>query len=485
MKALADPRKARQGRSAPDDLRALRPLRWLIFLYFILLIIEGALRKWVAPQLSDPLLIIRDPVVLAIYYLALRARVFPRNGYVASLAIIAVLSFIVGLLVLMPYVRPLPLLLVNLFGVRSNFLHLPLIFVIAKVFDADDVKRIGWWTLVVMIPMALLMVAQFTASPDSFINRAAGLGEGQQITAGGGKIRPPGTFSFVTGTVYYVSAATAFLLYGALSTTAYRNWLLASGGFAIALAVVVSGSRSLVGSVVLVVLSLGAILLLRPSAVNKFGRNLFLAVLVALIMTRLPIFSEGVDILSERFTAASEAADSSIAGGLISRTLSGFTEGFARLDAVPWGGYGLGIGTNGGARFLVGRAAFLLAEGEWARVLLESGPILGIAFLLWRTVLTGRIGYLSLNALRKGEILPILLFSAGFLALLNGQLGQPTSLGFAVVLNGLCLAATRRKDPPDAPPVEFAQRPRIPRRSAYAERLHGSPPRQPNGSAAR
>ena len=69
----------------------IRNIRRLIWLYFWLLLLEGALRKWVVPQLSNPLLIIRDPVVLLIYVLAIRARVFPRNAWVFSLAIIAIL----------------------------------------------------------------------------------------------------------------------------------------------------------------------------------------------------------------------------------------------------------------------------------------------------------------------------------------------------------------------------------------------------------
>ncbi len=50
----------------------IRNIRRLIWLYFWLLLFEGALRKWVAPQLANPLLIIRDPVVLLIYALALQ-----------------------------------------------------------------------------------------------------------------------------------------------------------------------------------------------------------------------------------------------------------------------------------------------------------------------------------------------------------------------------------------------------------------------------
>ena len=65
----------------PDspEARATRYIRQLIWLYFWLLLVEGALRKWLLPDLSNPLLVIRDPVVLAIYGLSFRARVFPKN----------------------------------------------------------------------------------------------------------------------------------------------------------------------------------------------------------------------------------------------------------------------------------------------------------------------------------------------------------------------------------------------------------------------
>ena len=72
----------------------IRNIRRLIWLYFWLLLIEGALRKWVLPQLSNPLLIIRDPVVILIYLLALRARIFPTNVWVWSLGIIGL--FVAG-----------------------------------------------------------------------------------------------------------------------------------------------------------------------------------------------------------------------------------------------------------------------------------------------------------------------------------------------------------------------------------------------------
>ena len=73
-----------------------------------------------------------------------------------------------------------------------------------------DVKKLGRSVLIGLLPMALLLAIQFNAAPDSFINRTAGLGETQQITAGAGKIRPPGTFSFVSGVIFYAAMSAAF-----------------------------------------------------------------------------------------------------------------------------------------------------------------------------------------------------------------------------------------------------------------------------------
>jgi len=468
-----------------DSSAAVRNVRRLIYLYIFFLIIEGALRKWIVPQFSNPLLLVRDPVVLAIYFLAWRAHVFPRNRFILSLTTIAVLSWTVSIFVLDPYLPISRILLVTAYGFRSNFLHLPLIFVFARVFDADDVRRIGWWILIGMIPMGLLMALQFHSASDSFINRTVGLGEGEQITAGGGKIRPPATFSFISGPIHYVTGAAAFALYGALRREIYPSWLVLGAGCSVILAIVVSGSRSLVVSVLLVVLSLAIVLLIRPDALNRFGRGLIVVVLAGLLVGRLPIVHEGIGILTSRFTESAEAADTTITGGLMQRTVATFTEGFGHLGHAPLAGFGLGVGTSGGATLLGSQSTFLLSENEWTRIIFESGPILGLAFLLWRTVFAGYLGIVSLRSLSRAEILPLILFSAGFLIILNGQLGQPTSLGFAVVLNGLCLASTRPGKTAPLPAAAWPGPRSIPGRSPYAERLHGAGASQQNGSVDR
>ena len=454
----------------------IQTIRRLIWLYFWLLLIEGALRKWVFPQLSNPLLIIRDPVVILIYLLAIRARVLPMNGWVFSIGVIALLSFAVSFVPLWPFLPPSRILLVAGYGFRSNFLHLPLIFVIPRVLRVEDVKRFGWWILLLTVPMALLMVGQFHAAPDAFLNRTAG-GEGEMMLAALGKVRTAGPFSFVVGVVAYFALATAFLIWAALRRGVYKNWLMYAAASALAIGTAVSGSRSVVAACLVVIASLAVIIVLKPEALNRFGQILLVTVVLGVIVTRTPIFKEGFNVLSTRFNEVAEATEKSVGAGAVERIGGDFRESWLAFTKAPFLGYGLGIGTNGGAKFLTGRSMFLLSEGEWSRLFLESGPVLGLAFVLWRCGFVVHLGLLCVRSVKRSNVLPLLLFSSAAASLVNGQLGQPTILGFAVFVAGLALAARREEDfAGGANLQDRAPRPTarpLPRRSEYAERLHG------------
>jgi hypothetical protein len=474
---------------SPEN-KTFRNIRQLIWLYFWLLLIEGALRKWMLPKLSTPLLIIRDPVLLLAYILAWRAGVFPRNRWVLALAIIGFLSLVLSVIPLWPY--PLTrILFISGYGFHANFLHLPLIFLMPAMLRREDVKKIGWWMLVLVVPMSLLMVAQFQEGPESILNRTAS-GEGEMITAGSGKVRTSGTFSFIIGVVSYYALATAFLIWAALKRGVYRNWLLIASGSALVIGIVVSGSRSVVAACALVIASLLVVLILRPRAVNRLGQALVITVGLGFILTKIPIFKEGLEVLTTRFFDVAEATEQSITAGMFSRIMEGFTNGIFILGKAPFLGFGLGIGTNAAAKFLTGETAFLLSEEEWSRIFLESGPVLGLAYVIWRCGLAFQIGFLCLKSVRGGNILPLLLFSSSFLPLINGQFGQPTVLGFTVFVTGLALAArdeTEEEMLPGAAPKKSGLTTKrvVRRRSPYADRLHGPVVRrdQNNGSVDR
>ncbi|HTO04984.1 MAG TPA: hypothetical protein VL069_14830, partial [Opitutus sp.] len=182
-----------------------KTLKFLIWLYVVLLIFEGALRKWVLPSLSDPLLIVRDPVAIGIYLLAFSSGRFPINGFVLTtfaLAAASVMASLIG-----GHTNPLVLA----YGLRINYGHLPLMWVMAQVLTRKDVERLGSFLLLVAIPMTAIMILQFKSPVYAFINRGIGSEEGGQIYGAMGRIRPPGFFSFITGPqVFYPLVAAVF-----------------------------------------------------------------------------------------------------------------------------------------------------------------------------------------------------------------------------------------------------------------------------------
>lgn len=419
----------------------IKYIKYFIWLYLVLLIFEGALRKWIVPQLSAPLLVIRDPIVIGIYFLAYRDNLLSKDIFTRSIILLGFFSCLGGLFTVITAGSSLA---VTFFGLRTNFLHLPLIFLIPKVFNIEDVKKVGWWLLILAIPMAILMVIQFNSPADAFINTVAG-GEGKQIDSALGKIRPPGTFSFITGAVQYFALVTSFLLYGLIQSKTYPTWLLTATGLSVVVAVASSGSRSAIASIATVIVTLFVAMLSRPKLARKSYRLLIVIILVSIGLRFIPSFNEAVEILDTRIESANTAEASS--GGPLGRFLASFSEPFQNLDAIPFLGHGLGMGTNAGSALITGKAEFLLAEGEWARIVLESGFLLGFLFIVLRIALMCWMGKVCVEYATKGNILPLLLFGSSALLVLNGQFGQPTTLGFTVFGSGICLAACRANVP--------------------------------------
>jgi hypothetical protein len=422
--------------AAPSE--KLRHLRWLIWTYFWLLLFEGALRKWALPSLANPLLIVRDPVLLVIYGLAFSRGVFPINRFVIALAVVGVLCLVATLFA--PFFSPG----VHVFGFRCDFLHLPLIYVIAQVFDFERVKRVGRWLLVAVIPMTVLVVLQFRSAPDAWLNAGAGA-DAVQITLTGNKVRPSGTFSFVSGIIYFYALATAFLIYGLVEKRTYPLWLTSLVGLCVPVALAVSGSRSTVAMSAIVAAMFVVALFLRPALVGKAMKLIGIVVALVFVAGSLAIFKSNFDDGLEAFGKRLQEAEHVEGGfeGFVHRFVSMFTKPIRFMFDMPLLGYGLGVGTNVGAKLLTGQTDFVLAEDEWERVICESGPILGVAYLLVRLLMAVQLGRSAVRAARIGHFLPLLLFGACAMPIVAGQFGQSTTLGFACFVGGLCLASMR------------------------------------------
>ncbi len=416
------------------NLSPVRLIRWLIWIYFVLLLSEGALRKWFLSGFSAPLLIVRDPIAIAIIGLAFASGNFPKNRYLLSLFALAGLSVVFSFLA--ESVRPFTIL----FGLRTNFLHLPLIFIIGKVFRFEDVAKLGLWLLILALPMSYLIIDQFSSAPTDRVNTGVG-GTGAQIrsAAGSGKVRASGTFSFVNGVVYYLAFAAAFTSYGLLRRGSFPAWILYSSACCIAISLATSGSRGAIASVIMV---LGAFVILFAARPRVFGRifaSMVLSFVVIALVSQIPVVKEGVRVMEMRFEEATSAEGSAVEG-FVERTIRNLMAPITHSQSAPLFGYGLGAGTNAGSA-LSGGGAFALGEDEWHRVVLESGPIAGNLFILWRILLTLALLRASYIAASKGNYLPALIWGAAGPLLLWGQIGQPTTLGFVSLGGGLVIAA--------------------------------------------
>jgi hypothetical protein len=404
-------------------------MRILIWLYFWLLIFEGALRKWVFPQWSGPLLLVRDPVLLALYVMALKKGIFPFNKFVIVAIVLAGLSFGSSLLVF-GHIG------VILYGIRTDFLYLPLIFLIPKLFNKEDVDRIGYWLLLLSIPMTLLVIWQFRSPSSAWINAAAGGESNGQLIAAGSHIRPAGVFSFVSGMVSFLSVVSAFLFAGFLERGTVPAWLRAAVIPCLMLSLVLSGSRSALASVTIII---GVVLIVCIRKLSRFQRIVTPAILtygLFLGFCYLSLFRQGLEVHEERIRAGE-----GIQKGILGRYFGDLGESIEVAERTPLLGHGLGAGTNAGAALLTGSRAFLLGESEWSRIVGESGPVLGYAYILLRLWICWFLLRKAWQALRRDQSMPLLLLGAGGLDLISGQFGQSTTLGFAVFVAGLALAA--------------------------------------------
>jgi hypothetical protein len=113
------------------------------------------------------------------------------------------------------------------------------------------------------------------------------------------------------------------------------------------------------------------------------------------------------------------------------------------------------MGSNFAAFLTNGSRSFQLAEGEFARVVLEFGPIAGFLFMGARALLALYIALRAMQALRRNVVLPWLLIPAVLPLLIMSVMEQPTYLGFMVLGAGISLAAAKVNDRSATRPIAF------------------------------
>lgn len=413
-----------------------RYIHYLLWAFVLALLFDGALRKWFLPELADLLLLSRVPIALLIYFLALQIRLFPSNLFITATIFLGIATSAAG------YLVHGNLLAVG-FGALSNYFFIPLIFIFPKVWDWSDVQRVAKFFMIVAIPMTVLIGLQFYLPQSAWVNLSVGGTEGAGFTGGLGRYRPPGTFSFITGTAQFYTLFSAFFLFQFIHRRSLPMPILIACGTCLPLAIFGSISRLLAISVLLVfVMALFSLIYNGRRIPNSFS---ILAVIAFsfTVASQFAFFDDATNAFAARWEASTGEERGGVREAILMRTFRDLANPFVYMGSLPFYGYGLGTGTQAGAQLVSGERGFAYAEGEWGRCMAELGPFFGTIFIVLRLALVLYLGRIALKQVVRSNFLPWLVFAASMMLILSGQWGQQTTLGFAILGAGLTLSACR------------------------------------------
>lgn len=417
-------------------------LKIAIWLYFLLWVFEGALRKWILPSLATPLLLVRDPFALYIILRALYLNVKFVNPYVVFSAIFTLL----GLVVTLTFGHGN--LFVGLYGARIMMLHFPLIFIIGSVFSKEDVLNIGRVMLAVNILVTVIVYFQFTSPQSAFINIGIG-GEGSAGFSGAmGYSRPSGSFSFTTGLSTFYSAVSVFVFYFWLSKAVCSKILLYASTITLVIALPLTISRGAVVAVLIV--GLFAFMASVTSAKMVF-KILIVIIVFYFAIFILQQYSTLFNLSLEVFMSRVDTANKGNSGGglkdsILLRMWNDFMQPIVDLFNQPLFAGNLGMGTNVGAQMLTGKVSFLIGETEFSRVAGEQGIIFGGGLIFLRIFFAARIAIQSWQLPKEDKLLPFIICGAACAAIVQGQWAQPNILGYGIIMAGLVMASLHKNE---------------------------------------
>jgi len=387
----------------------------------ILVIIEGALRKWVFSQASDIVYLLKDIVLLGAYarYFVFDHTSKPAQGYSGMKTLLRIATLIIGIQVLN---LRLGSAAVGLFGFKAYLLYAPLCFMLRDMFrSTTELQSFLKWYLLLIIPVCLLGVVQFYSPPDSPINTyvatsdvvAIGIDDLQRA-------RITATFSYITGHATYLFICMV-LLFPLLTSRPNKIWLiLLLGELTLVVGnVFMTGSRAPALSGILFFVCFLLFNQMNKGRQERSGFTSLILIGALCAVASLYWFNEAIDTFWYRATNGDSAA---------ARISGGYLDPIALLPYAGIEGYGAGATHPGGE--VIRRELDLPdstlapppAEIETGRVMLELGVLGFVAWYALRLYLIWALWHASKRL--KTTFLRRLALSAflAHLILLPGQL---------------------------------------------------------------
>jgi hypothetical protein len=360
-------------------LLAVRYWQRALFGVFVLLVFEGALRKWALPGAQAQIYLLKDAILLAVYlgFMLDNRRTLPAPAGTGLIKIVLAVGFVWGCIeVLNPNS---PSILVGVMGLKCYFLYAPIAFILPYAIKSREhlfvlIRRY----LIMAIPVAVLGFIQIMAGPASSLNVYVSSSEDPTThLARFGRedfIRTSGTFSYISGYTAFLS----FVAFLAIGYNMARGWRIKNNIIPIVALSLVVGAMFTTGSrgPIWILLATGPVILwlAATSKVLSLQTAMRLCLLVPVVTILV------LNLSPQAFQAFMERAEQADTSYTLERTFSWFYQTTGVLSDEPL--LGMGIGATHPAALSIMGAEFpwwlpdeLLTEDEMARVTVELGPI--------------------------------------------------------------------------------------------------------------
>lgn len=318
-----------------EQQQLMKSWKWLTGLFFLLVIVDGTLRKWVLPNQSAALFVLKDVVLWGGFLLyALRRPPTELPRPLRSTWVPLLLGAYVYLALVQAVNPRMPNLIVSMVGIKAHLAFVPLVILmsalIVEVTERRALRFLWGYALFIVVPIAALSVYQFFQPPSAWINQY--VREMGVVAAAGGHARVIATFSYIGSHTAYLTF-NAFLSAGVL--LAGLRWrrrdLVALGSLLLATVAIVlpmAGSR---GPILIVLGGMGALIVVAETRFTGWVQFAAAVLLIGVVVVEGlggTGLAEGWDALIERTEQAGgvEAAQERISG-MLSSPLEGIQRG--------------------------------------------------------------------------------------------------------------------------------------------------------------
>jgi len=367
--------------AAPCALLAVKYWQGALFGVFVLLVFEGALRKWAFPWAQAYIYFVKDAILLAAYlgFILDSRRNLPALKDAGLIKTGLLVCFVWGCIeVLNPNS---PSILVGLIGLKAYFLYVPLAFILPYAIKSREhlfvlIRRY----LIVAIPVAVLGFIQIIAGPESSLNTYVQQSEDatpDMVAYFGHEnfVRTSGTFSFISG-------YTAFLTFVAFLAIGYNmahGWRVKNNIIPLLALSLLIGAMFTTGSraPVFYLLAASPVILWYSATTGILSRQAVMRLCLILPIVAILALNASPRAF-EAFMERTEEANTR--GETLERFFLPLNQTLSVLSDVP--ALGTGIGTSHpaalslmGARFPWWLPHGTVTEDEISRVMVEQGPI--------------------------------------------------------------------------------------------------------------